>query len=119
MRPSSPDKRGQSMATSEQLEREAEETRANISECLDELRARMTPGQVLDQVLDYGADSSAGMFMHNLRHQAIANPLPLTLVGAGLAWWAMSSRKSNGISPPQARGASGKMSDKAKSFAED
>lgn len=81
------------MTTSEQLERETEETRAQISASLSELRARMTPGQVVDQLVDYMSDSSGGMFFRNLRQQVANNPLPVTLMGTGLAWLAMSRRR--------------------------
>ena len=63
------------MSTSEQLERETEEERARISETLDELRARMTPGHVVDRLVDYATDSSGGMFFRMLnssRHTCIA-----------------------------------------------
>lgn len=81
------------MTTSAQLELEAEETRSQIAETLDELRDRMTPGQIVDQVLDYMRDSGGGMFMHNFRQQVVANPIPVTLVGAGIAWLAIASRR--------------------------
>lgn len=86
------------MNTSEQLERETEETRAQISATLDELRARMSVGQVVDQLVDYASDSTGGMFFHNLRRQVANNPLPVVLMGAGLAWLAMSNRRpTNGV----------------------
>jgi hypothetical protein len=53
---------------------------------LDEFRARMTPGQVLDEVVDYARESGGADFVRNLTAQVRANPLPVTLVGAGLAW---------------------------------
>ncbi len=81
------------MSTSEQLERETEEERARISETLDELRARMTPGHVVDRLVDYATDSSGGMFFRNLRQQAVDNPIPVALAGAGLAWLAISGRR--------------------------
>jgi hypothetical protein len=81
------------MSTSEQLERETEEERARISETLDELRARMTPGHLVDRLVDYAADSSGGMFFRNLRQQAVENPVPVALVGAGLAWLAIAGRR--------------------------
>jgi polyhydroxyalkanoate synthesis regulator phasin len=81
------------MTTSAQLELEAEETRSQIAETLDELRDRMTPGQIVDQVIDYMRDSGGGMFMQNFRQQVVANPIPVTLVGAGIAWLAMASRR--------------------------
>jgi hypothetical protein len=81
------------MNASEQLERETEKERARISETLDELRARMTPGHVVDRLVDYATDSSGGMFFRNLRQQAIDNPVPIALVGAGLAWLAVAGRR--------------------------
>jgi len=82
------------MATSEQLEREAEATRAQIAATLDELRSRLTPGQVVDQLVDYARDSGGGEFVRNLGQQVVANPLPITLVGAGLAWLMMAGRRT-------------------------
>ena len=38
---------------SEQLEHEAEVARTNLAADLGELRHRMTPGQILDEVADY------------------------------------------------------------------
>lgn len=81
------------MATSEQLEREAEATRAQIAATLDELRGRMTPGQVVDQLIDYASDSGGGEFVRNLGRQVVGNPIPVTLVGAGLAWLMMAGRR--------------------------
>src|SRR3977135_1935288 len=81
------------MNASEQLERETEKERARISETLDELRARMTPGHVVDRLVDYATDSSGGMFFRNLRQQAVDNPVPIALVGAGLAWLAVAGRR--------------------------
>jgi hypothetical protein len=83
------------MSTSEQLERETERERARISETLEELRARMTPGQVVDRLVDYATESSGGMFFRNLRQQAVDNPVPVALVGAGLAWLAIAGRRTD------------------------
>jgi hypothetical protein len=85
------------MTTNAQLEREAEQTRSQIAETLEELRTRMTPGQVVDQLVDYARDSSGGQFFHNLRQQAMDNPIPLTLIGAGLAWLMVAGRKGDGL----------------------
>jgi gas vesicle protein len=84
------------MSSSEQLERETEQTRTRLAATLDELRARMTPGQVVDQLVDYANDSSGGMFFRNLREQIVRNPLPVTLMGAGLAWLALANRRGTG-----------------------
>src|ERR1700719_4210775 len=79
---------------SEQLRRETEETRARVAETLEELRARITPGQVVDQLVDYAGDSGAGEFFRNLGRQAVKNPLPVTLMGAGLAWLMLAGKSS-------------------------
>jgi hypothetical protein len=81
------------MTTSEQLEREAETARAQITATLDELRTRMTPGQVVDQLVDYVRNGSGATFLDNFRQHVVNNPLPVTLVGAGLAWLAMATRR--------------------------
>jgi ElaB/YqjD/DUF883 family membrane-anchored ribosome-binding protein len=87
---------------SEQLRRETEQTRARVAETLEELRARITPGQIVDQLVDYAGDSGAGEFFRNLGRQAVNNPIPVTLMGAGLAWL-MFAGKSSG-SPMAGRG---------------
>jgi uncharacterized protein DUF3618 len=80
------------MATSEQLEREAELTRAQIADSLAELRDRMTPGQVMDETLEYFRDGRAGQFVRNLRQQVVDNPIPVALIGAGLGWLMLGNR---------------------------
>src|SRR2546430_3469227 len=112
------------MSTSEQLERETEEERARISETLEELRARMTPGHVVDRLVDYATERSGGMFFRNLRQQAVENPVPIALVGAGLGWLAMAGRRHGSMSPDVSRtadkiGAAGDMvADRARKTAD-
>jgi hypothetical protein len=72
--------------SSAQLEQEAEQARAEIAGTLDELRGVLSPGKVFDQVVDYARDSGVGEMMRNLGRDVRANPLPLALVGAGIAW---------------------------------
>jgi hypothetical protein len=79
------------MATeTERLERETEETRAQLEQTLGELRARMSPGQLFDQATDYFRNSGGRTYLHNLREEVVHNPVPITLIGAGIAWLALS-----------------------------
>ena len=55
----------------------------------------MTPGQVFDQVADYAREGSAAEFFHNLARKIWENPLPLTLIGAGIAWLIIASSQSS------------------------
>jgi ElaB/YqjD/DUF883 family membrane-anchored ribosome-binding protein len=79
------------MTSSAQLEQEAEQTRAQLARTLDELRERITPGQLVDQAVDYAKDSGGRMFVRNLGNQMTANPLPVALIGAGVAWLMLSN----------------------------
>jgi ElaB/YqjD/DUF883 family membrane-anchored ribosome-binding protein len=81
------------MTSSGQLEREAEQTRAQLAQTLDELRERITPGQLMDQAVDYAKDSGGGQFVRNLSRQATSNPMPIPLIGAGMAWLMLSNNR--------------------------
>ena len=72
------------MSYTEQLERDSEAARRRLAEDLDELRERITPGQLVDQLVDYVQEGSGGTFFRNLKRQTLGNPLPVTLIGAGL-----------------------------------
>jgi hypothetical protein len=97
------------MTYSEQLERETETCRDQLADTLDELRARMTPGEVVDQLVDYAKDTTGGLFIENLKQQVANNPLPVALMGAGFAWLMLgkgvnASRKSAGAFADRGRG---------------
>jgi hypothetical protein len=83
---------------SEQLEREAHQTRHRLSETLDELRARITPGQLVDQLADYAREGPAAEFFRNLARDVRENPLPLTLIGIGVAWMIIATIASRRLS---------------------
>jgi hypothetical protein len=90
------------MLRSELLEREAEARRIELAETFDELRARATPGHVLNKLVDYATESGGANFFRNLRDQSVANPLALGLVGAGLAWLMMSNGRERRAYDPYA-----------------
>src|SRR5437764_15335408 len=71
---------------SEQLEREAENTRTQLAGALDELRLRLTPGQVVDQIADYAREGPAADFLRNLDREVQENPIPVLLIAVGIAW---------------------------------
>lgn len=101
-----------------ELEREADIARAKVSETAQSIRDKMTPGQLIDEFTSVfsGGDGSAAL--QNLKSQIRDNPLPLTLVGAGLAWLMLGQgSSSNGVASAYAHarspnGISSKASDK-------
>jgi ElaB/YqjD/DUF883 family membrane-anchored ribosome-binding protein len=74
----------------ETIERDVERTRANLTRTLDELRDRLSPGQVMDQLTEWAKGSGGAEFARNLGAQVRDNPLPILLVGAGIGWLMMS-----------------------------
>jgi Protein of unknown function (DUF3618) len=80
---------------SEQFEREAEETRWQLAGTLEELRDRMTPGRVVDQIVVYARDGPAAEFLRNLGREVRENPMPLVLIGIGIAWLMLASSRTS------------------------
>src|SRR5207253_3261408 len=58
---------------------------------LEALRRRMTPGSVIDETVDYARDTPVAEFFHNLARDVRDYPLPLLLIGAGVAWLIVAS----------------------------
>jgi hypothetical protein len=80
---------------SARLEREAEDTLWQLSGTLDELRGRMTPGRVVDQVIDYTRGSPAGEFFRNLGREVRENPMPLVVAGIGILWLLLATNRTS------------------------
>lgn len=70
----------------EQIQRDIEQTRAEMGDTLEALRQKMSPGELLDQTLDYFKTGGPGQFSMNLGDTVKQNPVPVALVGIGLAW---------------------------------
>lgn len=69
-----------------ELERQAEEVRAEMAETAESIRTRLTPGQMVDEMMGYFKGSDSSLALHNLKTQVRDNPMALALVGAGVAW---------------------------------
>ena len=70
----------------EQILTEIHRTRDELERTLSAIEHRLTPGQLVDQSIDYLRHSGANEFVQNLGGAAKQNPLPVALVGIGLAW---------------------------------
>ncbi|TIT14075.1 MAG: hypothetical protein E5W85_11775 [Mesorhizobium sp.] len=60
--------------------------RAKVADTADSIRSKMTPGQLIDEFTGMFAGGEGSAMLGNLKSQVRDNPLPLTLIGAGLAW---------------------------------
>jgi hypothetical protein len=77
------------------IEADIEHTRADINDTLHRLQDKISPGQLMDQALDYvrggQVGKAGGEFASNLASVVRGNPVPLALIGIGIAWLAVSS----------------------------
>ncbi len=74
--------------TPEQLESEVREQRADVEHTIDALRAKMSIGQMVDELSGRMGGGEAKAFFANAGRQVRDNPLALGLIGAGFAWLA-------------------------------
>jgi hypothetical protein len=73
-------------ASSKEIEREVEATRANVENTVQALRERLSVGEIVDETTRYLRENCGAEVMTRFGEQLRANPLPLALVGVGLAW---------------------------------
>ena len=50
---------------------------------------------MVDQVIDYTRDSPAAEFFRNMGREVRENPLPLALIGIGIAWLLLASNRTS------------------------
>src|SRR5688500_3648811 len=70
----------------EEILAEIDRTRDEMDRTLSAIEHRLTPGQLVDQGLDYLRHSGAAEFVQNLGGTAKQNPLPLALTAIGIGW---------------------------------
>ena len=66
--------------------------RAQVADTAELIRNRMTPGQSIDEFTGLFSGGDGAAALGNLKAQARDNPLPLTLIGTGLAWLMLGHR---------------------------
>jgi vacuolar-type H+-ATPase subunit H len=75
------------------IERDLDETRSRLGTHLNELQDRLSPGQVLDDLMGYFRGSEGAAFGENLFANIRANPAAIT--GIGLAWLMASNPRAD------------------------
>ncbi|MGC2857170.1 DUF3618 domain-containing protein [Novispirillum sp. DQ9] len=75
----------------DEIERDLADTRRHLDATLDALQARMSPGSLFEDALDY-ARRDGGAFGRNFVETIRDNPVPATLVTIGLGWMMASGR---------------------------
>jgi hypothetical protein len=73
-----------------------EQTRSEMDSTLHAIEARLTPGQVFEQGLNYLRNSGGGEFFSNLATSVKDNPMPVVVAGVGLAWLMVMHQRDGG-----------------------
>jgi hypothetical protein len=82
--------------TSRELEHEAATSRARLSGLLDELRFRVSPGEVVERLVrEADRDGLGSEFMRTLRQQVRSNPVACMLIAAGITWMMLADLRKN------------------------
>ncbi|SDH15926.1 DUF3618 domain-containing protein [Pelagibacterium luteolum] len=80
--------------SSKDLERAIEARRTRIEQRVEEISARFSPGQLLDEALRYTESGPGAEFTRNLGRSVVSNPLPVAMAAASVAWLAIQSNAS-------------------------
>ncbi|HEY0845888.1 MAG TPA: DUF3618 domain-containing protein [Noviherbaspirillum sp.] len=86
----------------EEIESDIERTRADFSSTIDAIQSKLTPRELMDQAVDYALTTTPGAFSANLVNTVRDNPIPVALIGIGVAWL-MASGKQGQAAPAMRR----------------
>ncbi|MGG5821044.1 DUF3618 domain-containing protein [Falsiroseomonas sp. HW251] len=81
--------------SADEIERDVERSRARLVGTAEELKQRVSPGNVADQAMEWLRGSGGTQFMSNLGTTLRDNPMPVLLIAGGIAWLAMSGRSDS------------------------
>ena len=79
--------------TAADVEREVEASRGNLDRTVEALKDRMSPGQLFDEA-NRAMGGAGQQVLSRLIDQVRENPLPVAMVGLGLAWLMTSQGRS-------------------------
>jgi sporulation protein YlmC with PRC-barrel domain len=77
--------------SADEVQRDVERRRESLRGTVDELQERLTPGQLCDRAVDYFWEQPREGGQSRLTRAIVDNPLPVLVIGAGLAWLAVAA----------------------------
>jgi hypothetical protein len=78
----------------DRIEAQINRSRHALNDTIEQLGGKLSPGQILDEAIGL-AQGQAGQFTANLGRQVRDNPLPVLLVGAGIAMLFLNKRNGH------------------------
>lgn len=85
----------------EEIESDIERTRADFSSTIDAIQHKLSPSEMMDQAVDYALSTTPGAFSMNLVNSVRDNPIPVALIGIGVAWLFAADRRRVEYEPAQ------------------
>jgi ElaB/YqjD/DUF883 family membrane-anchored ribosome-binding protein len=83
----------------EEIESDIERTRADFSSTIEAIQQKLTPREMMDQAVDYALSTTPGAAGANLFNSVRDNPIPIALIGIGVAWLMAANRQSAAANP--------------------
>lgn len=87
--------------SSADVEREVEATRGQIDRTVEALKEKMQPKELFEEATRVMGGAS-NKVLTTVVEQAKENPIPIALIGVGIAWWALGQRRSGASFDPYA-----------------
>ena len=84
----------------EEIESDIERTRADFTSTIDAIQHKLSPSEMMDQAVDYALSTPPGAFSMNLVNSVRDNPIPVALIGVGIAWLMAAGRQTPEYAPP-------------------
>ncbi len=88
--------------TAAEIQRDIDQDRKRIEGRIDAIQDRMSPGQLIDEVMGYFKNSGGGDYVANLGTALKTNPIPVAMMGVSLAWL-MAGTGSSGSTKRESR----------------
>lgn len=79
----------------DEIEDEIARTRADMDVTLDAIQRKLSPGELVDQAMSYVKQNGGGDMMVDVGNLVRDNPIPVALIGAGMAWLLYSASRPN------------------------
>jgi gas vesicle protein len=73
-------------ADTNRIERDLEHTRARLDSTLDALQQKLSPGQMVDEAMNWFREGNGAEFGRNFGRNVRDNPIPVALIGIGVGW---------------------------------
>ena len=85
------------------IQADIEHTRNDLDRTLSAIERRLAPSQLMEDGFHYLRNNGATEYVQNLGTAAKSDPIPLALVGVGIAWLMLSNGRSRGMADIHAR----------------